>query len=265
MTEPTIGVTFRPQSPPEELREVARSAEAAGIAQLWLWEDCFCEGGLSAATAALAWTERLQVAVGLLPVPLRNPALAAMEIATVARMFPGRFRPGLGHGVLEWMEQVGARVPSPMTLLREYTTAVRDLLHGRTVDVEGRYVRLRDVTLDWPPASPPPLLLGGRGPKTVGLAGEAADGVILDSVLTLDQVREGVANAAAGRAEAGRTDEPFDTIVFVEHDTAARDLVTRIDESIATLAELGVDTIVFQPTGEAPDPQPLIAACAKRG
>ena len=99
----------------------------------------------------------------------------------------------------------------------------------------------------------------------MGLAGEAADGVILDSVLTLDQVREGVANAAAGRAEAGRTDEPFDTIVFVEHDTAARDLVTRIDESIATLAELGVDTIVFQPTGEAPDPQPLIAACAKRG
>jgi alkanesulfonate monooxygenase SsuD/methylene tetrahydromethanopterin reductase-like flavin-dependent oxidoreductase (luciferase family) len=265
MTEPTIGVTFRPQSPPEQLREVARSAEAAGIAQLWLWEDCFCEGGLSAATAALAWTERLQVGVGLLPVPLRNPALAAMEIATVARMFPGRFRPGLGHGVLEWMEQVGARVPSPMTLLREYTTAVRDLLHGRTVDFEGRYVRLRDVTLDWPPASPPPLLLGGRGPKTVGLAGEAADGVILDSVLTLDQVREGVANAAAGRAKAGRTDEPFDTIVFVEHDTTARDLVTRIDGSIATLAELGVDTIVFHPTGEAPDPQPLIAACAKRG
>jgi len=265
MTDPTIGVTFRPQCPPEELREVARSAEAAGIAQLWLWEDCFCEGGLSTATAALAWTERLHVAVGLLPVPLRNPALAAMEIATVARMFPGRFRPGLGHGVLEWMEQVGARVPSPMTLLREYTTAVRDLLHGRTVDVEGRYVRLRDVTLDWPPASPPPLLLGGRGPKTVGLAGEVADGVILDSVLSLDQVREGVANAAAGSAAAGRGDEPFDTVVFVEVDAGATDLADRIEESIGTFAEIGASTVVFQPTGEAPAALPLIEACAKRG
>jgi alkanesulfonate monooxygenase SsuD/methylene tetrahydromethanopterin reductase-like flavin-dependent oxidoreductase (luciferase family) len=265
MTEPTIGVTFRPQSPPEELREVARSAEAAGIAQLWLWEDCFFEGGLTTATAALAWTERLHVAVGLLPVPLRNPALAAMEIATVARMFPGRFRPGLGHGVLEWMEQVGARVPSPMTLLREYTTAVRDLLHGRTVDVDGRYVHLRDVTLDWPPASPPPLLLGGRGPKTVGLAGEVADGVILDSVLTLDQIREGVANAAAGHRAAGRAEEPFDNVVFVEVDTTAPDLDARIDEAVTTFAGLGADTVVFQPTGEAPDPQPLIAACAKRG
>lgn len=264
MTDPTIGVTFRPQSPPEQLREVAQSAEAAGIAQLWLWEDCFCEGGLSTATAALAWTERLHVGVGLLPVPLRNPALAAMEIATVARMFPGRFRPGIGHGVLEWMEQVGARVPSPMTLLREYTVAVRDLLHGRTVDVDGRYVHLRDVTLDWPPASVPPLLLGGRGPKTVGLAGEVADGVILDSVRAFDQVGVGVANAAAGRTAAGRTDEPFDTIVFVELDTSAADLAGRIDESVTTLAGIGVDTVVFQPTGEAPDPQPLIDACAKR-
>jgi alkanesulfonate monooxygenase SsuD/methylene tetrahydromethanopterin reductase-like flavin-dependent oxidoreductase (luciferase family) len=265
MTDPTIGVTFRPQSPPEELREVARSAESAGIAQLWLWEDCFREGGLSAATAALAWTERLHVAVGLLPVPLRNPALAAMEIATVARMFPGRFHPGLGHGVLEWMEQVGARVASPMTLLREYTTAVRELLHGRTVDVEGRYVRLRDVALDWPPASPPPVLVGGRGPKTVGLAGEVADGVILDSVLSLDQVREGVATAAAASREAGRADEPFDTVVFVEVDAGAPDVVARIEESVATLAGIGAGTVVFQPTGEAPDPLPLIAACAKRG
>jgi alkanesulfonate monooxygenase SsuD/methylene tetrahydromethanopterin reductase-like flavin-dependent oxidoreductase (luciferase family) len=150
-------------------------------------------------------------------------------------------------------------------LLREYTTAVRDLLHGRTVDVEGRYVRLRDVTLDWPPASPPPLLVGGRGPKTVALAGEVADGVILDSVLSFDQVREGVANAAAGRKTGGRVDEPFDTVVFVEVDPGASDLEARIDESITTFTGIGAGTVVFQPTGQAPDPLPLIAACAKRG
>ncbi|HVD29372.1 MAG TPA: LLM class flavin-dependent oxidoreductase, partial [Mycobacteriales bacterium] len=123
--KPTLGVTFRPQLPPERLREVAQAADRAGVAELWLWEDCFLEGGLTAATAALAWTERLRVGVGLLPVPLRNPALAAMEIATVARLFPGRLLPGLGHGVLDWMAQVGARVDSPMGLLREYTCAVR--------------------------------------------------------------------------------------------------------------------------------------------
>src|SRR5690606_14868728 len=249
---------------PEALRDVALAAEAAGVAQLWLWEDCFCEGGLTSATAALAATERLHVAVGLLPVPLRNPALAAMEIATVARMFPGRFLPGLGHGVLEWMEQVGARAASPLTLLREYTAAVRDLLHGRTVDIEGRYVRLREVALDWPPEPPPPLLVGGRGPKTVARAGELAEGAILDSALSLDQSREGVANAAAGRAAAGRAAEPFDTVVFVEVDPGADDLEARIDSAITTLAGIGADTVVFHPTGQPPDPLPLIAAHAKR-
>ena len=259
---PTLGVVFRPQSPPERLCAVARAADAAGLAELWLWEDCFLEGGPTAATAALAWTERLNVGIGLLPVPLRNPALAAMEIATVARLFPGRFLPGLGHGVLEWMGQVGARVPSPMTLLREHATAVRDLLHGRTVDVDGRYVHLERVALDWPPAQVPPVLVGGRGPKTVRLAGEIGDGVLLDSGLSVEQVRAACAQAEEGRAAAGRSGEPFRTVVYVELDTKAGGLQERVDEAVGTLTEAGADTVVFQAPDEYPDPEPLIDACA---
>ncbi|HYF73345.1 MAG TPA: LLM class flavin-dependent oxidoreductase [Nocardioides sp.] len=135
---PVTGVVFRPQQPPEELRAVVEHAEAAGVAELWLWEDCFLEGGLTTAAAALAWSERLVVGVGLLPVPLRNPALAAMEIATLARLFPDRLVVTLGHGVQEWMAQVGSSVDSPLTLLREHTVAVRSLLAGDTVDVSGR-------------------------------------------------------------------------------------------------------------------------------
>jgi alkanesulfonate monooxygenase SsuD/methylene tetrahydromethanopterin reductase-like flavin-dependent oxidoreductase (luciferase family) len=258
----TLGVVFRPQSPPERLREVAQAADAAGLAELWLWEDCFLEGGLTAATAALAWTERLHVGIGLLPVPLRNPAVAAMEIATLARLFPGRFLPGLGHGVLDWMGQVGARVASPMTLLREHTTAVRDLLHGATVDVDGRFVHLERVALDWPPAQVPPVLIGARGPKTVRLAGEIGDGVLLDSGLTADQVRAACEQAAEGREAAGRTGEPFRTVVYVELDTRAGDLKARVAETAGALGEAGAGTVVFQAPGAYPDPEPLIEACA---
>src|SRR5690348_3145389 len=154
-----FGVVFRPELPPEELRGVVEAVESAGVGELWLWEDCFLEGGLTMAAAALAWSERLLVGIGLLPVPLRNPALAAMEVASVERLFPGRFVVALGHGVQDWMGQVGARADSPLTLLREHTEAVRSLLEGRTMDVAGRYVQLSDVTLDWPPAAPPTLLV----------------------------------------------------------------------------------------------------------
>jgi alkanesulfonate monooxygenase SsuD/methylene tetrahydromethanopterin reductase-like flavin-dependent oxidoreductase (luciferase family) len=184
-----LGIVFRPQFAPERLREVAETADARGLDELWLWEDCFDEGGVASAAAALAWTRRLHVGIGVLPVPLRNPAVAAMEIAALHRMFPGRAHVGLGHGVQEWMDQVGARVASPMTLLREYSAAVRDLLAGETVTADGRYVRLRDVALGWPPHDGPVLHVGAVGPKTVALAAELGGGLVLTGGTTPDDVR----------------------------------------------------------------------------
>ncbi|NUQ95460.1 MAG: LLM class flavin-dependent oxidoreductase, partial [Streptomyces sp.] len=201
-----LGAVFRPQLPPERLRDVARLADESGLEELWLWEDCFREGGISTAAAALAWTERLRVGVGLLPVPLRNVAITAMETAALHRMFPGRPVVAVGHGVQDWMGQVGARVESPVTLLREHLVALRALLGGERVTTEGRYVRLDDVALDWPPAGPVPVLAGATGPRSLRLAGEAADGTILTASTSADGVRRARRLIDDGRESAGRTD-----------------------------------------------------------
>ncbi|HEX3792792.1 MAG TPA: LLM class flavin-dependent oxidoreductase [Pseudonocardiaceae bacterium] len=256
-----LGVVFRPQSPPERLREVVVAADQAGVAELWLWEDCFLEGGLTAAAAALAWSERLHVGIGLLPVPLRNPAVVAMEVATLSRLFPGRFVAGLGHGVQDWMAQVGAGVDGPMALLREHTTAVRDLLHGRTVDLDGRFIQLAAVTLDWPPAEIPTLLIGGRGPRTVRLAGELTDGVLLDSSAGPEDIRRARELLAEGRAAAGR-EGTGQVTVYTGLDTTAPGLRDRVAERIGVLAEAGADTVVLQAGGDQPDPTPLIETLA---
>jgi alkanesulfonate monooxygenase SsuD/methylene tetrahydromethanopterin reductase-like flavin-dependent oxidoreductase (luciferase family) len=245
----STGVVFRPQSPPEELRaavEATEAARSAGVEQLWLWEDCFLEGGLTTAAAALAWSEHLVVGLGLMPVPLRNPALAAMEVATLVRTFPGRFVPVLGHGVQPWMRQVGAAVESPLTLLREHADAVRALLHGETVTVSGRYVSLDEVALDWPPATPPPLLLGARGPKSVALAGEVADGVLLDSV----------ADAAAVRRAREAVGPDREVRVFAEVSPGTDPAAVR--ELVATLAGAGADAVLLQGSAERPDVRPLL-------
>ena len=192
---------FRPELPPELLREFAAAAETAGLDDLWLWEDCFLQGGLTAACAALSSTSSLRIGLGLMPVPFRNPALAAMEIATLARLFPGRFVPAAGHGVAAWMTQVGAQPRSSLTLLREWVCAARSLLHGETVTVSGQYVRLDQVALDWPPSPVPPLLVGARGPKTLALAGEISDGLVLDAGTSPAGVRRAVATAAARQAQ----------------------------------------------------------------
>jgi alkanesulfonate monooxygenase SsuD/methylene tetrahydromethanopterin reductase-like flavin-dependent oxidoreductase (luciferase family) len=228
----TLAAIFPPSQPPEQIGPVASAAEAAGLAQLWVWEDCFKESGIATATAMLATTSQVTVGIGLMPVPLRNVALTAMEIATLARLFPWRLTAGIGHGVLDWMGQVGARVESPLTLLREYATALRALLHGKTVTTRGRYVSLDDVTLDWPPTVPPPLLVGGVKPRTVALAGELADGVIVSSGPSPDEIR-----ASAGHFRASRPDGAAagDVVVFLSasENSPAGDIAAMVSEYAA--------------------------------
>lgn len=275
---PRVGIVFRPQLPPERLREFVTSAEAAGLDDVWLWEDCFLEGGLTSAAAALAWAGSLRVGLGLMPAPLRNPALAAMEIATLARLFPGRFVPAAGHGVLPWMDQVGAAAASPMTLLREWVTAVRSLLHGETVTVGGQYVRLSQVALDWPPAAVPPLLVGARGPRTLALAGEIADGLVLDAGgISPDAVRRAVATAAARRAHevvvyvawaAGEGDrERIEAELAASSvplsERAAFGSPADVARTIRSYADAGATTVVLQPTGTDPDPVATVRLAAE--
>ena len=225
----TLAGIFPPSQPPERIGPVAAAADAAGLEQLWVWEDCFKESGIATATAMLAVTSRLPVAIGLLPVPLRNVALTAMELATLARLFPGRMTAGIGHGVLDWMSQVGARAESPLTLLREYTAALTALLRGETVTVHGRYVHLDEVALDWPPAVAPPLLVGGVRPRTVALAGELADGVIISSGPSPEEIR-----AIVGHFQAGRG-SPGDVVVFTSVSAAspAKDIAAVVSEYAA--------------------------------
>ncbi|MGH8860512.1 MAG: LLM class flavin-dependent oxidoreductase [Jatrophihabitantaceae bacterium] len=261
---------FRPQRAPEDLRAVAEAADTAGVDELWLWEDCFDAGGISCAAAVLAWTQRLHVGIGVLPVPLRNPALAAMEIASLARLFPDRIHVGLGHGVLDWMGQIDARAESPMTLLREYVIALRQLLDGETVTCEGKYVNLREVGLRWPPLERLDLHVGAIRPKTIALAGELADGVVLTGGNPIEDVVEARAAFDAawgerpgrGRVTAYLMAVPGDDAearyrAEVEHwgrrrggETGTYGGAESIASAVRRWADAGADAVILQPTAE---------------
>ncbi|WP_375481004.1 LLM class flavin-dependent oxidoreductase [uncultured Jatrophihabitans sp.] len=242
----TLGVIFSPDHPPERLHDVALAADDAGLEQLWVWEDCFRESGVAAAAAVLGWTQRLAVGIGLMPVPLRNVAVTAMEIATVERLFPGRFVPGIGHGVLDWMGQVGSRAESPMTLLREYTDALHRLLGGETVTTSGRYVHLDAVALDWPPSAPPPLLVGAVKPRTLELATTYGDGVILTGDTTVEALRAAQEPLAAGRAASGRDAAEVVVFVTVQGRQPVADIVAKVDEYVAA----GATTVALHAVGD---------------
>lgn len=174
-----IGMCFDRSFPARELPGYARRLEAAGVDQLWVIEDCFYTAGVSLAASALAVTERLHVGIGILPAVARTAAVTAMEIATLANLGPGRFTAGIGHGVQDWMAQMGVRPRSPLTALDETITNVKRLLAGDEVTFAGDYVHLDHVRLDQPPAPLPSVVAGVQQERSLALAGRVADGVIL--------------------------------------------------------------------------------------
>jgi 5,10-methylenetetrahydromethanopterin reductase len=201
-----LGVAFRAEIPPEELPAYARQAEELGYDELWLIEDCFLAGGISTAAVALAATTRLSVGLGIMPAVMRNPAAVAMELSTLARMFPGRILPGFGHGVAEWMRQIGALPKSQLAALGETVDVVRRLLRGETVTHHGNHVQLDDVRLQFPPAVVPPIATGVRGPKSMQLSGRVADGTVLAEMSTPTYVRWARQQIELGREQGARTD-----------------------------------------------------------
>jgi 5,10-methylenetetrahydromethanopterin reductase len=209
-----VGVMFLAQWPPETLPGFARRAERDGFDELWLAEDCFLAGGLTLAATALAATEQLAVGVGLLPTAARNSAIAAMELAGLARLHPGRFTAAFGHGVDRWMRQIDARPADRLAALEETVTAVRALLGGERLTVDGTHVRLDDVQLELPPAAPPPVLIGTTGPRGLAIAARAADGIVLP---------EGSGPAAVrwAREQAGGTTVVYAWLSVEDDDTAA--------------------------------------------
>jgi 5,10-methylenetetrahydromethanopterin reductase len=198
----SIGVMFRPEWPPEELPAFARRVEDDGFDDLWLVEDCFLVGGPTMAVAALAATSRIRVGIGLMPAALRNPALAAMEIAGVERLYPGRFVAAFGHGVEPWMRQIDARPPDRLAALEETVAVVRALLAGETVNVDGSHVHLDNVELGHPPAARPPILIGTTGPRGLAAAGRSADGILLAEGAVPDAVRWARGEAGDGQTVA---------------------------------------------------------------
>ncbi|MEV0633878.1 LLM class flavin-dependent oxidoreductase [Streptomyces sp. NPDC050619] len=265
MTNLRIGVMYDRDWAPEELPGFARQAEALGVDDLWVVEDLGWNGGVSAAAVALGATERLRVGIGITPAPLRSPALLAMELATLARVFPGRLVAGIGHGVRGWMASVGVAPRSPLALLEETITSVRALLRGEKVELEGREVRLDGVQLVHPPAEPPPVVAGVVRARSLELSGRVADG----TVITEGHGPRDLENTRALTAKGGATADHTLTVlsfccVGEDPDQVARTLHPHTEGHGAWLGrpQEEVFTVSGRPTEAAEDIRALNAAGA---
>jgi len=214
MSSAPVGLVLGSHLAPEQIASTARLGEQLGFRELWLAEDYFFTGGISGAAAALGATHQIPVGLGIVSAMVRHPALLAMEISTLTRMYPGRVRPGIGLGVPSWVRQMGLMPRSRVGAMRECVSSLRRLLAGEDLTEQGEYFSFNQVKLTYPPSEPVPVFMGIIGPKMLHLSGEIADGTV-GSVMAgtryLTWAREQI---ASGQAAAGRSSAPHPFAAF---------------------------------------------------
>lgn len=190
-----IGLLIATATEPERIADTAHRAEDHGFDEVWVAEESFGYGAFAGAALALAATTRVRVGLGIVSDVSRHPAVTAMEIATLARAFPGRFVPGIGHGPA-W--RLGLEPVSSLAALEESVTSIRRLLRGETVDHVGRQFTFRSVTLPHRLDPVPPVLTGVMRPRSLALSGRIADGTIMSVLAGPEYLREARRHIAKG-------------------------------------------------------------------
>jgi F420-dependent oxidoreductase-like protein len=116
----------------------------------------------------------------VLPSQTTHPLALAAAAMSVQSAAGGRFTLGLGASHRFLVETAwGGSYARPVQRMRDYMSALRPAMAGRSVDVRTELVTARTVRpLSLPGVAPPAILLAALGEKMLGLAGEVADGTI---------------------------------------------------------------------------------------
>ncbi|MBK6013974.1 LLM class flavin-dependent oxidoreductase [Streptomyces sp. MBT53] len=226
-----VGVMLPLDLPVGEVLPYVRRAEELGFDQVWVVEDLGWRGGVAQAATVLASTTSLTVGIGIMPAGARNVCFAAMELATLAQLHPGRLIAGVGHGMPGWMRQAGSWPASPLTLIKEYAAALRLLVAGKPGPANGRYVRCEGVIITEVPEIVPPVVLGVRGPKSQAVAGEVADGLLLAEPAAPGYITASLRNLGAAAANSPEI-VVYDAAAVDDDEEAALDRVRTVLESV---------------------------------
>jgi alkanesulfonate monooxygenase SsuD/methylene tetrahydromethanopterin reductase-like flavin-dependent oxidoreductase (luciferase family) len=235
--------TIRDPLPWSDVAGITREGERLGYAAVFLPETG-ARDTLATLTGLAGETERLILGTGVIPIAARTSRLAAMAAATVQERSGGRHILGVG---------TGGAAPGALGRLEDYVREIRDLVAGGAPGAE----------LGLPPPAPVPIWIAALGPKAVRLAGEIADGVILNWC-TPDRVAEARDAIRGAAGEAGRDPATVTIAVYVRASFSGR-----ADEGLLAAAaeytSYPAYARQFEAMGVEPSPEAVMNAVCLRG
>jgi 5,10-methylenetetrahydromethanopterin reductase len=192
----------------------AQLAETAGFEAVWQAESRLVREATIPLAAFAAATERIKLGSGVVSMWVRNPAFLAATFSTLDDLAPGRVVLGIGAWWDPLARKVGVRRDRPLRAMREIVVAVRALLAGKTVTFDGEFVHLDGVELDYVHeqrrAKAVPIVIGATGMQMMRLAGEIADGALLNYLVSPAYNARALAALEEGAARSGRHVDDID-------------------------------------------------------
>jgi 5,10-methylenetetrahydromethanopterin reductase len=186
-----FGINFMPTAPAREVGEWARAVERHGYAILGISDSqSICRDVYVTLALCAQATTRIRLGPRVITPVTRHPAVAASAAATIEELAPGRTMVGIGratarHNTARWCRRIMS------------TLHPRSLAHG-----QAEYHRAT-ARFTWSKARVP-IFLAASGPKTLRLAGEIADGVVVRTGILPEIIRDSIAAVSMGAEEAGR-------------------------------------------------------------
>ena len=235
-----VALYLQDKHPLREAIDHVRYAESRGFEAVWQAESRLVRDAIVPMAAYGAVTDRIKIGSGVINNWTRNAALIAATFSTLDDLAPARMMCGLGVWWEPLATKVGVNRRKPLLAMRETVEVVRRLLAMEKVTFKGEFVSVQDIEIDivHGDRSPKnvPIYIGATGMKMMELAGEIADGVLLNYLVSPAYNREAMEHLGAGAARANRSVEQIDRPQLVvcsldkDRDRAldnARELVTQ--------------------------------------
>ncbi|MGI0073418.1 MAG: LLM class flavin-dependent oxidoreductase [Nitrosotalea sp.] len=204
--------------PMHDIISCAVAAEKAGFKYISMAES-FYRDAFVLATAIAGQTTKVKYGSSIIPIHTRTPFQIAMATATFNEFSNGRVGfIGLGVGYRSRIEKFfGVKMENSLSKMREYVQIIRGLLSGNDFTYQGKFYNFQSFPRLVTQPLKVPILFGSSGCKMLRLAGEIADGVVLNSIGTPQYYKHVLSVLFGAAQEAGRSKNDYEiasSIIF---------------------------------------------------
>src|SRR5262249_19003196 len=152
--------------PVSDYLALAQAAEASGFDQFWVSHDLFLRSAPVILTAVAGGTPPRRIGTSIRTPHPPNPTQLALMAATPGAGAGGRFNLGLGAGAAQFMKWVGIEQTLPLTTVKETAEAIRLLLAGERVSLNGKFLHwTSEAYMRFQPRRQAPIYLAAMSPN----------------------------------------------------------------------------------------------------